>query len=322
MLASPQNCEKRAVRLLGAFTRRFRAGAPALNLSWSNWGFGREPLARSVARLAGAGVRWIELHGNHYTKDQGYDPATVRKLLADHGVRAAGICGMFSRENDLSSTSAVARQQALDYIRRELDFGHALGVSYMLVVPGAVGRPAAYDAFEFERSVDTLRQAGDDFVRAGIRAAIEPIRSDEVSFCHSLADAARYIAAVDHPGIRHINGDLYHLLHHEDDPAVAILQYGRQMVNLHMADTNRGALGTGVYNLDAVIAALYLVGYNRADRFCTCEPLGPGGDVYRAMHGVTPERALDTLVRRTATYWRARERALRQAAAAATRERS
>lgn len=35
----------------------------SLNLSWSNWGFGMEPLATSVKRLADNGIRYIELHG-------------------------------------------------------------------------------------------------------------------------------------------------------------------------------------------------------------------------------------------------------------------
>jgi D-psicose/D-tagatose/L-ribulose 3-epimerase len=37
-----------------------------LKLSWSNWGFGRETLADSAARLAKNKVPYIELHGNHY----------------------------------------------------------------------------------------------------------------------------------------------------------------------------------------------------------------------------------------------------------------
>jgi D-psicose/D-tagatose/L-ribulose 3-epimerase len=311
MFASPQPHEARAARLFKTFAGKIKADAPRLNLSWSNWGFGREPLVRSLKRLAKAKIGFVELHGNHYTPDLGYKPAEVRRLLEETGVKAAGICGMFSAENDLSSTSAVSRQRAIDYIRRELDFGRELGVTYLLVVPGAVGRNVAYDAYEFDRSVDTLRLVADAFVQANIRAAIEPIRSDEVSFCHSCADALRYIKAVDHPGVKHINGDLYHMLHHEDDPAKALVTYGPWLTNLHMADTNRRTLGTGVYDFDAVIAALYLAGCNNGSCFCTCEPLGPGGDVYRAMHGATPAAELDALVIESANYWRVRETELR-----------
>ena len=43
-----------------------------LNLSWSNWGFGMEPLAVSAQRLQKAGIKYIELRGNHYGDDLGY----------------------------------------------------------------------------------------------------------------------------------------------------------------------------------------------------------------------------------------------------------
>ena len=46
-----------------------------LNLSWSNWGFGRESLAESADRLQRAGITFIELHGNHYGPDLGYKPS-------------------------------------------------------------------------------------------------------------------------------------------------------------------------------------------------------------------------------------------------------
>ena len=315
MARTPQTWQKRAAEVEAQFRRAFKTASARLNLSWSNWGFGREPLRQSLARLQKAGIGFVELHGNRYAPDLGYDAAETASLLDGFGIRAAGICGMFGHENDLSSTSAVSRQNAMDYIRRQLDLAAALGCTYLLVVPGECGRTRPYDAYDFERSADTLRRVGDAFVASGVRAAIEPIRADEVSFCHTFADAVRYIEAVGHPGVQHINGDLYHMLHHEDDPATTILTHGKRMVNLHMADTNRGALGTGVYDLDAIIAALYAVGYNNADCFCTCEPLGPGGDVYRAMHGVTPPEQLDTLVTATARYWRQREDQVRSMAA-------
>ncbi|HVZ16986.1 MAG TPA: TIM barrel protein, partial [Terriglobales bacterium] len=154
-----------------------------LNLSWSNWGFGLETLAESAARLERHDVHFIELHGNHYGTDLGYKLGETQCILSDHGITISGICGMFSVDNDLSSNRAVHRQAALDYLKRELEFAGAFGAGYILVVPGAVGRPAAYDDSEFERSVATLRIVADLFTKYNVSAAIEPIRSAEVSFC-------------------------------------------------------------------------------------------------------------------------------------------
>ena len=310
-----QNYEKKNQKIREAF-EEIRQKKPAaleqrLNLSWSNWGFGMESLADSAKRLEKAGIEYIELHGNHYGPDLGYKPKKTIKILRDHGVRVAGVCGMFSAENDLSSNSGVARQHAVDYLKREIPFCQEVGGTYILVVPGAVGRPTPYDTSEMLRSAQTLRLVADLFVEHKIKAAVEPIRAAEVSFCHSIADAQKYIKEVDHPGVQHINGDVYHMQVGESHIGEALVEAGERLTNLHMADSNRCALGDGSLDLDTLIMTLYVIGYNRAGCFVTPEPLGPGGDPYPAMHGIPNQKKLDRLVTQTARYFRDREEAVR-----------
>ncbi|BBI32153.1 sugar phosphate isomerase/epimerase family protein [Cohnella abietis] len=283
-----------------------------LNLSWSNWGFGLETLDESMRRLHDSDLRFIELHGNHYGPDLGYKAKDVQKLLQIYGMEVSGICGMFSKDNDLSSNSAIHRQAAIDYLKRELDFAAAVGADYILVVPGAVGRPTAYDDSEFERSVETLNIVGDLFVKYGIKAAIEPIRSAEVSFIHTIKDAKSYIRAVNHPGIAHINGDIYHMQSEEEHIGEAIIEAGPRLVNLHLADSNRSALGQGAMDLDIIIMSLYLLSFNSNDRFVTPEPLGPGGAPYPAMYGKPNKQFLNQLVKDSVTYFRQREVIIKQ----------
>ncbi len=154
----------------------------------------------------------------------------------------AGIYGICSADNDVSSNRPHRRQAALDYLKREVPFAAEIGAGYLLVVPGAVGRPGADDVAEFDRSVETLCLAADLFVRHRVKAAVEPIRVAEVSICHTVADAIRYIEAVGHPGVCHINGDVYHMQAEEEHIGEAIL-----------ADSNRRALGRGSLDLDTII---------------------------------------------------------------------
>jgi D-psicose/D-tagatose/L-ribulose 3-epimerase len=144
------------------------------------------------------------------------------------------------------------------------------------------------------------------------RAAVEPIRVEEVSLVHTIADAKRYIEAVDHPGVKHINGDVFHMQAGEAHIGRAILEAGQMLVNLHIADSNRMALGEGALDLDTLIRALYLIGYNREGCYVTAEPLGPGGDPYRAMNGIPDPAVLDRLVLQTARYFREREKIIVQ----------
>jgi sugar phosphate isomerase/epimerase len=281
--------------------KRFNA---RLKLSWSNWGFGRESLSASAERLAKNNMSFIELHGNHYGQDLGYKVDDTLRTLEQYGLRVSGVCGMFSADNDLACNRATVRQAAIDYLKREVPFTRAVGGSYLLVVPGAVGRPKPYDDVEFDRSAETLAVWGDLFLESGIKAAIEPIRSAEVSLVHSVADAKRYLCAVNHPGVGCINGDVYHMQSEESHIGEAIVDAGDQLVNLHFADSNRCALGEGSLDVATIIRALYVIGYNEGDRFVTFEPLGPGGDPYPAMHGKPDKAKLDALVATSVQYFR------------------
>lgn len=281
-----------------------------LNFSWSNWGFGLEDFDVSCAHLEKAGIKYIELHGNHYGADLGYNPKVIGKIMADHGIACGGVCGMFSADNDLSSNRHIQRQAAIDYIKREAAFTAEMGGKYMLVCPAAVGRAGKYDDSEIDRSIDALSRVADVFVEHGVRAAIEPIRAAETSIVHTFAEAKAYISRLNHPGVQHINGDVYHMLVGESHIGQAIWDAGEMLTNLHMADTNRCALGDGALDIDTIIMALYLIGYNNDKCFVTPEPLGPGGDPYPAQNAKTDPAILDKLVFDSVNYFRAREEEL------------
>jgi len=283
-----------------------------LNLSWSNWCFGLESLDQSAARLYEAGIQYVELHGNHYGNDLGYKVDETLATLKKYNMQVGGICGMFSTENDLSSNTPSRRQHAIDYIKRELNFAEAVGAYYLLVVPAAVGRPRAYDDTELDRSAATLHSIAPLFGKHDIKAAIEPIRSAETSMVHTVSEAKAYLKAVDHHSVNHINGDVYHMFTEEVHIGEAILEAGDQLVNLHLADSNRAALGDGSMDLDSIIMSLYLIGHNREGRFVTPEPLGAGSDPYPAANGKPDKAKLDKLVHDTAKYFRERENELLQ----------
>ena len=290
-----------------AFQKSKKEMRKKLKFSWSNWGFGMEKLQDSLERLEKNGISYIELHGNHYTKDIGYNVTETKKMCEDYGIKVSGICGMFSRENDLSSNSAWQRQNALDYIRREVEFCSAIGGDYLLIVPGAVGRPDKYDDSEYERSLETLRIVGDIFEKYHVRGAIEPIRSAEVSLIHTFEEAKRYIQDLNCPWIEFINGDIYHMQSEEVHIGKTILDGKDYLYNLHLADSNRRALGKGSMDIDIIIKALYAINYQG---YVTAEPLGPGGNPYPAMNGKHDSRELDDLVEETVNYFRSRENML------------
>lgn len=302
--------DEKVTRLFLDARRGIRPGEPRLSLSWSNWGFGSEPLQVSAARLAANRISYIELHGNKYGSDIGYKAHDVRIIVDDAGLTVSGVCGMATEDSEFASNRPHVRQRAIDYFRRQGDFCKEVGGSYILVVPGAVGRPRPYDSNEFERAAEGIRIVAEHFHQLGIKGAIEPIRPEETSLCHTFGDARRLIDEIDNPGVQHINGDLFHMLASEQHIGETILDAGPYLINLHLADTNRQALGNGMLDVDQVLMALYATGYQRRDAFCTAEPLGAGGNPYSAMFEAPDAGALDQLVARTASTFFEREAAI------------
>lgn len=119
-----QRFEEKNERIRAAFEEMKRQKPERLKrrltFSWSNWGFGLEDLERSCERLQRAGIHFIELHGNHYGPDLGYDAAKTLHALRAYGIRVAGVCGMFSADNDLSSNppGAALRRRSIIYEER------------------------------------------------------------------------------------------------------------------------------------------------------------------------------------------------------------
>ena len=95
-----------------------------------------------------------------------------------------------------------------------------------------------------------------------------------------------------------------------DDVFKAILEAGNKLINLHIADSNRCALGDGSIDLDIIIMALYLIEYNTDGKYVTPEPLGPGADPYPAMNSIPDQEKLNELVVKTVNYFRERENEL------------
>jgi len=270
-----------------------------LKRSWSTWMFGREPLELSAKRLHDNGLSWIELKADRQTPDSGVSLQCVRRILDRYELKVSGACGLFSPENDLASNNAFTIQRAKDYIKRELEFLYEVGATYFIIVPSAVGRTEPIDAWDMERSVETLRSLAGYFDAAGVKAAIEPIRSAEVSLIHSIDEVKDYIKRVNHPAIACINADTYHMLTEEEHIGQSILNCASALINLHVADSNRSAPGSGMIDFVTVIRALYLMGYNNRQAFVTCEPLGPVLNPYARVNAFYNAETMDELVRRS-----------------------
>ncbi len=84
-------------------------------------------------------------------------------------------------------------------------------------------------------------------------------------------DVLRFNAEVNEPNVK-INLDCFHMNIDESDPAEAVRKAGKDLIHMHVADSNRTAPGRGHTDFKAILAALVEVGFSGT---ITLEPVPP-----------------------------------------------
>ena len=246
-----------------------------LDLSFCSQCFGIEDLTESIARLADCGYSYIEVPGNYGGPDSGHHIhlEEILKAMNQYDMKCSGVCPTDFESLAFTTFDYIMKQDVKNHIRGNVAFCKALGGSYYLITAGPCGVPAPGNAGDWERSVKLVREVADCFTENGIKCVIEPVLKAFMPICNNVEEAKQYIRDVDHPGLQHIYGDLQHFLAEEDHIGEAILNCGGQMLCIHIRDTNNGLhIGNGMMDLDTVIRALYLIGFNTEGHFVVGEP--------------------------------------------------
>jgi sugar phosphate isomerase/epimerase len=255
----------------------------------SNWIYGEEPIDVTLQRLQRFGYDGVELTG----EPERYDPRQVRRQAEELGLTITSVAGMYpwpTDSRDLANPDPGVRQRAVQYLCRCVDFAAELGAPLVIVVPSAVSKvapvgfaddPEAWPAAvqrEWEHAVDSVRQAGAYGAQQGVLLAVEPINRYETFLVTTAADALRFVRDVGLESVK-VHLDTFHMNIEEADPADAIRQMGSLLVNLHVADSNRQAVGEGHTDFRAILQALKDIGYRGA---LVLEPLPPLPNPYVA----------------------------------------
>ncbi len=239
-----------------------------MKLSVSNWIFGDEPFERSAERLSRLGCDGVELLG----EPDIFSPSKVKAACAEHGLEVYSVLAMATGRRDLSHPDADVRAHAKSYVGSVLDFAEQLGASVVSTIPTAVMRtdPVGVEGREedwwsgyqreWDLAVGSVRELAERASSAGITLAIEPINRYESYLLRTAEQARRFVADVGSPAVK-VQLDTFHMSLEEADPAAAIRATGQALCNLHLADSNRRAVGDGGLDWPSILAALVEIGY-------------------------------------------------------------
>ena len=260
-----------------------------MKYSISNWIYGDEPLEVTFQRLQKYGYDGVELKG----EPKLYQTGEVRKLCKKYNLSVLSIAGIYpwpTLERDIASPDEGVRKKAIDYLQNCVDLAAGVGAPLVVVVPSAVGKTSPIDSFEDEEewiqekervwnyAVLSVREAAKYAEAKGILLVIEPINMYETFLVNTAEDGLKFIAEVNSPAVK-IHLDVFHMNIEEANPAEAIRRCGKLLMNLHISDSNRMAVGDGHVDFRAIMYALKEIRYQWA---LTLEPVPPVPDPYIA----------------------------------------
>ena len=264
-----------------------------MQYSISNWIYATEDLEKSFQRLAKYKYDAVELEGE--PDKEKYKPKKVKKMLQQYGLKVSSIAGMYlwkeEVKRDLASSDKKIREQTIIYLFKCIDYAQLMGAKLVIVVPAAVSKlaPSLSKKEDWKNSVKAVQEVAKYAEKKDILLAIEPINRYETYLVNSIQDALYYARGVNSSHVK-IMADTFHMNIEERDIPEAIRISGNNLINVHIADSNRCSVGRGHINFKALIKALKEINYQYA---LTLEPLPPVSDPYLALGGGVSENIFD-----------------------------
>lgn len=219
-----------------------------------------EPIEHTIKRLASLGYDGIQIMG----EPRKYDTKEVRKLLKQYKLECWGSVTIMVKGRDLIHADPYYREMSQTYIKEVIDMVNALGGSLITIVPSEVGKVVAMadPDTEWGWAVEGLKVVADHARKKKVKIGLEPLNRFETNFLNR-HDQALKLAADTGEDVG-VCLDAFHINIEEADLYQAILNTGDKLVDFHVADNNRRAVGEGSLDWKKIISTLKKAGYDGA----------------------------------------------------------
>lgn len=197
----------------------------------------------------------------------------VKGWIKNAGLECSGLHYIFDGSVKLATTDRELNDKCVEYLRKVIDVAADEEAKTVIVGSGGATRHIddGTDRLEATKCMaDVIHRAGEYAGERGVVLAMEAINRYETNFLNTMKEATEFAKMVDHPNVRTM-ADTYHMNIEEKDYAEEVRKYGYMLANLHLADSNRHAPGTGHFDFKAVANALKEIGFNQ---YCSFEVFG------------------------------------------------
>jgi len=224
--------------------------------------------AERLSAAAGAGYQFLEISIDESEERLARlawtcgDRQDLHRALASAPAPIDTMCLSAHRKYALGSQSKPQRREALDIMRRAIDFAAEFGLRIVQV--------AGYDVF-YEESTEQTRalymqsilQSAEWARQSCVTLALENVDRPTVD---SIVKGMQFVQAADTPWFQ-LYPDIGNLAAMEKDVTKELLAAGRHLVGLHVKDTRLGEfrrvpLGEGLVDFDGAFRTLKRMGYH------------------------------------------------------------
>jgi D-psicose/D-tagatose/L-ribulose 3-epimerase len=194
------------------------------------------------------------------------------RRLKDLGLRVTAVTIRTEPDNPISPDAKV-RAAGVALTCRTLNCCQALGAETLCgPYHSAIGlfSGAGPTPDEWRWGVDSMRQVAEHAGQVGVTLAVESLNRFETYLLTCTADAAHFVADVNHPACKMMY-DTFHANIEEKDVGQAIRGCAKYLGHVHISENDRGTPGRGAVRWQETFDAIREIGY---DGWLTVEAFG------------------------------------------------
>lgn len=237
--------------------------------------YGMHDLHDTINRAAAIGFDAVELTAALHLpiNSSSERRREVKGWISDAGLECSALHYIFDGSVKLATADRELNAKCTDYLCKVIDVAADVEAKTVIIGSGGATRhlDEGTDRNEATKCMaEVIRKVGEYAAAKDVYLAVEAINRYETNFLNTMQEATEFVQMIDHPHVRTM-ADTYHINIEESNPVVSVLKYGHALQNLHLADSNRHAPGTGHFDFKAVADALKEIGF---DKYCSFEVFG------------------------------------------------
>ncbi len=236
-----------------------------MKLSICSANYGRNPLERIIRRTAELGFDGIEITVQYHALPtiSSSERRQIVGWLKEAGIECSAIHFVFDKTVRLSSDDPDDIDHAKDYTKSIVDLAADLGTSAIIV--GGGGNRSFKPGQDREKirqiMIETIAECGEHARGRGVFLGMEALNRYETNFINTLAESKEIAKQTGCPNVKAM-GDTYHMNIEETSLPEAIRQAGKDLLHVHLVDSNRLSPGEGHTDMGEILKTLKEIDYS------------------------------------------------------------